>query len=472
MSVQDIVNSQGLSLDNTDPLSVMSNGQATPSQIKELYESAQQEQDWKGATDLSVVNPDTLNTGVDIGKARAEFQRNGLPEGIEKPSKWGKLEDMLGSLLVGVALSALLGMDGKGAIGVGLMAAGSALDLDNAKAQRYDSIMSMDRTGINPAALVDYYNTGNLKGLQYYEDERNKREDAAQALQDKETYAQWEDQNILQPREERQHGYRMQEIAARPIGRLGGLSESTISANTLSPESDDTEYDKQMKRNIAIKQATNKPLSVSELAYLDSKSNPKVSGGLINLGNADMHDKISMQKTISNYRTHNQTMSNLAQKTNAAEARLNAVDMSMPIGQLAGEYQFLTVEAPTIGNSVAVASGVSQETVDGYQDKLNQLIQKWQMKGSLTPQEASELKSTAKAEADALRKVKETQDLLFAQDYDLSDPQTRSAIEAATDLTADDIAKIQKQQQALKTNAVSVFAPASGKTVDFSTLPK
>lgn len=116
MSVQDIVNSQGLSLDNTDPLSVMSNGQATPSQIKELYESAQQEQDWKGATDLSVVNPDTLNTGVDIGKARAEFQRNGLPEGIEKPSKWGKLEDMLGSLLVGVALSALLGMDGKGAM--------------------------------------------------------------------------------------------------------------------------------------------------------------------------------------------------------------------------------------------------------------------------------------------------------------------------------------------------------------------
>ncbi|HCK0320624.1 TPA: hypothetical protein NQG77_000246 [Salmonella enterica subsp. enterica serovar Infantis] len=178
MSVQDIVNSQGLSLDNTDPLSVMSNGQATPSQIKELYESAQQEQDWKGATDLSVVNPDTLNTGVDIGKARAEFQRNGLPAGIEKPSKWGKLEDMLGSLLVGVALSALLGMDGKGAIGVGLMAAGSALDLDNAKAQRYDSIMSMDRTGINPAALVDYYNTGNLKGLQHYEDERNKREDA------------------------------------------------------------------------------------------------------------------------------------------------------------------------------------------------------------------------------------------------------------------------------------------------------
>lgn len=58
------------------------------------------------------------------------------------------------------------------------MAAGSALDLDNAKAQRYDSIMSMDRTGINPAALVDYYNTGNLKDLQHYEDERNKREDA------------------------------------------------------------------------------------------------------------------------------------------------------------------------------------------------------------------------------------------------------------------------------------------------------
>lgn len=183
----------GNNLAGNDPLSVMSNGQATPDQIKQLYEASQQQQDFQGLG-MSVVNPDTLNTGADIGKARAEFQRNGLPEGIEKPSTWGKLEDMLGSLLLSVAMAGLLGMDGKGAIGIGLMAAGSALDLDNAKAQRYDSIMSMDRTGINPAALVDYFNTGNMKGLQHYEDERDKREDAEQS-------EKWRQQDALQNHE-------------------------------------------------------------------------------------------------------------------------------------------------------------------------------------------------------------------------------------------------------------------------------
>ncbi|EEM8427229.1 hypothetical protein DFQ98_07430 [Salmonella enterica subsp. enterica serovar Essen] len=183
----------GNNLAGNDPLSVMSNGQATPDQIKQLYEASQQQQDFQGLG-MSVVNPDTLNTGADIGKARAEFQRNGLPEGIEKPSTWGKLEDMLGSLLLSVAMAGLLGMDGKGAIGIGLMAAGSALDLDNAKAQRYDSIMSMDRTGINPAALVDYFNTGNTKGLQHYEDERDKREDAEQS-------EKWRQQDALQNHE-------------------------------------------------------------------------------------------------------------------------------------------------------------------------------------------------------------------------------------------------------------------------------
>ncbi|MDO3814250.1 hypothetical protein PL222_00870 [Salmonella enterica] len=463
----------GNNLAGNDPLSVMSNGQATPDQIKQLYEASQQQQDFQGLG-MSVVNPDTLNTGADIGKARAEFQRNGLPEGVEKPSTWGKLEDMLGSLLLSVAMAGLLGMDGKGAIGIGLMAAGSALDLDNAKAQRYDSIMSMDRTGINPAALVDYFNTGNTKGLQHYEDERDKREDAAQALQDKETYSQWEDQNILQPRDARQHDYRMQEIAARPLGRLrasGGLSGGIgLDSN------DDARAQTILARNydtMTGKEPTQRAIDWAK-AHMAGLNGVDPSKQLFTITGTHKDD-MSAEKVLNDFSQNYRKANTDLHKAQQADARMNAVDTSTPIGQVAAAYQFLTVEAPTISNTVATATGVSDEAVNTWSDKIQQILQKGSQAGSFTEQEISDMKYAAQQETKAMHDMAVKAAAQIAQGFNMNDVKTATAVSAATGIPASEILAYWNQigyEQGEPETSDSSTSSSSNKTVDFTSLPK
>lgn len=158
----------------------------------------------------------------------------------------------------------------------------------------------------------------------------------------------------------------------------------------------------------------------------------KQAGGKISLTSPDPKANMANKQSLANFQRYYKTATDAINKTAQAEARLNSLDPSTPIGQLAMEFQFLTVEAPTIGNDVAKAAGVSGEAVHGWADKINQIEQEAQKNGSLTPQMVSELKSAAHAEFQAIKDLNATAAKAMADKYDLTDPTTSAAVLAST----------------------------------------
>ncbi|WP_281080292.1 hypothetical protein [Klebsiella quasivariicola] len=185
MAVQDIMNQAPQSYDLTS-------GQYTPSQVAQGYQYYQDAQDMQGLGTSPVVN---TGGSVDLLKAKqaaSKLQQD--PLGLNPPTNKSMFTDMLKSLLIGFAASALLGGGGKAGLAIGLLAAGGTHDADLAEMQRYKALKEMVAKGENysPVAMQEYMKTGNDKALtnEYNQEQMNIRQDAQLTNRDTETEKQ------------------------------------------------------------------------------------------------------------------------------------------------------------------------------------------------------------------------------------------------------------------------------------------
>lgn len=464
----------GNNLAGNDPLSVMSNGQATPDQIKQLYELSQDASDIQGLGMGTVVDTGNIPANTDaikLAKAKNAFKNGGLS--FRPPSMGRMFSDMLGGLLIAYAATRLLGGDSKASLAIGLLAAGGNHDADQAEQERFRAVSDMIGK-VPQEAIYNYMRTGDDKALQTAESENNKREDAAQALQDKETYSQWEDQNILQPRDARQHDYRMQEIAARPLGRLRASGD--LSGGIGLDSNDDARAQTILARNydtMTGKEPTQRAIDWAK-AHMAGLNGVDPNKQLFTI-TGNHKDDMSAEKVLNDFSQNYRKANTDLHKAQQADARMNAVDTSTPIGQVAAAYQFLTVEAPTISNTVATATGVSDEAVNTWADKFKQIYQKGLQAGSFTEQEISDMKYAAQQETKAMHDMAVKAAAQIAQGFNMKDVKTATAVSAATGIPVSEILAYWNQigyEQGESETSDSSTSSSSNKTVDFTSLPK
>ncbi|APY72381.1 hypothetical protein J9S84_004801 [Salmonella enterica] len=184
----------GNNLAGNDPLSVMSNGQSTPDQIKQLYELSQDASDIQGLGMGTVVDTGNIpanTSAIKLAKAKNAFKNGGL--NFRPPSMGRMFSDMLGGLLIAYAATRLLGGDSKASLAIGLLAAGGNHDADQAEQERFRAVSDMIGK-VPQEAIYNYMRTGDDKALQTAEGENNKREDALQS-------EKWRQQDALQNHE-------------------------------------------------------------------------------------------------------------------------------------------------------------------------------------------------------------------------------------------------------------------------------
>lgn len=374
-------------------------GNATDAKIK--YQAEQY--DMSG---LNTYNPNAQNTYFDpndegLKQAKLEYAKNkngGV--NFKPPSNMQMFVDMLGGLLIGYGMSRLLGGDGRESLAVGLNAAAINHDNDKTENERFGIIKeAIQKNGqiYNPEDLWDYMKTGNKGGMtnsenhvfqseqndKRYEEQNTSREDSQnfQAGQQKERES--EQEKLQNQRLTVQQQLAQARMKAANGGDLDPSGRFTITGN----------YTKDHEANVPLQ---------------DFMSNNRKA-------NADLH------------------------KAQQADARIDAVDTNTPIGQVAASYQFLTVEAPSISNTVATASGVSDEAVNSWSDKINQILQKGEQRGSFTPQEISEMKDAAHKETAAMKKLAVDAAVSLAKGYNMDDLKTATAVSAATGVPANEI---------------------------------
>ncbi|MCU7121063.1 hypothetical protein J3T26_09930 [Salmonella enterica] len=468
MSVQDIVNNNPNAY---DPM----NGEYAPEQIAQDYKQEQQQKDVSGLN-MNIVNPSSFNDPEFEKKrlkAAEQFKNGGLP--FTAPDEKQTLEDMMGGFLFGGAIALLIGAAAPVAIGIGLLAANSNRDTDTAMQHRMPMVREMYKQGIySDDALWQYMTTGNNQLLQQERTEQNKREDAQTALQNQETLAQWTNDNITKPNQERQHDYRMQEIAARPLGRLrasGGLSDGIgLDSN------DDARAQTILARNydtMTGKEPTQRAIDWAK-AHMAGLNGVDPSKQLFTITGTHKDD-MSAEKVLNDFSQNYRKANTDLHKAQQADARMNAVDTSTPIGQVAAAYQFLTVEAPTISNTVATATGVSDEAVNTWSDKIQQILQKGSQAGSFTEQEISDMKYAAQQETKAMHDMAVKAAAQIAQGFNMKDVKTATAVSAATGIPASEILAYWNQigyEQGEPETSDSSTSSSSNKTVDFTSLPK
>lgn len=403
-----------------DPLTLQPTGDIQ--QDLAIYQAEQNE-----VSGLAQSNPNTTaqtyysNQNPEVLKAKAEI--NTPTAGFKPPSNGQMLADMLGGLLLGYGASRLLGADGKASLAIGLNAAGINHDKDLQEVERYKIIeSSIEQNGMiyNPQSLYTFMKTGNGSAM---EQEEREYFNAGQTA----TNQAWQDSRL----------------------------DKTQNYQTQRQQAQFQQQDKNREDNQLFQQGMQKDRLSATGADVSPDGKFTITGNFTK----DHEANIPLQDFMSNYRKANADL----HKAQQADARIDAVNTNTPIGQVAAAYQFLTVEAPSISNSVSAATGVSSEAVNGWSDKINQILQKGQKKGSFTPQEIDEMKSAAHAETAAMKKLAVDAAASFANGYNMQDLKTATAVSAATGVPASEIIAAQTGKP---TGTPVATAPAGSKNGD------
>ncbi|WEF29973.1 hypothetical protein PYR66_09900 [Klebsiella aerogenes] len=412
----------------------------------------------ENAQGLTMIDPNQSSATTYLSKSQlakakedAETVANGGVN-FKPPSTGQMLLDMLGSMLITYGASRLLGIGGSAALGLGLTASAVAHDKDKQENERFEILQNSIKENGNiysSEMLWNFMKTGDGKAMMDTEKnqlaEKNKREDAetkhgwdVDAAQQAEQWKQ-EDDNTSFEHQKELHSMPTYHDLHSQSGSIGSYS-STPAITNRAKQIVDT----------GIDPATGKPATKTTMDWAQNHITEasSVTGNTprVKLTGNYTADHAKMDALKSFARTHSKAIADW-NKSKQADARMNAVDTSTPIGQIADAYQFLTVEAPSISNTVSTASGVSDEAVTGWADKINQMIQdKVKNKGKFTPEEISEMKDAAHKETEAMNNLMSESAKPVANAFDLNDRYTRSQVAANTGLTTEQLDQLAKEQ--------------------------
>ncbi|MGE5877650.1 hypothetical protein [Klebsiella variicola] len=389
-------------------------GTLTPGQVQQGSNTVLQLQDMKDMQVYQTTPEANLdNLYMKAKKDGAKELSGGLD--IKPPSALRQMIDMAGGLLIGYFAAKSGGASGTGALLVGLTAAASNHDSDQKLIDRAKIARKMfSEGGYTEDALYNFYRTGDDSGL--------KAETSSIAA-------------------DRRQGITEQGVTARQQTGINAQKERQASQQQFQAGEDD-------KRLTVQQQIANAKLKAMDSGNADPSGKFTITGNYTK----DHEANIPLQDFLSNYRKANADL----HKAQQADARIDAVNTNTPIGQVAAAYQFLTVEAPSISNTVATASGVSDEAVNGWSDKINQIIQnRIQQGGKFTPEEINEMKNAAHSETAAMKKLSIDAANSLAQGYNMNDLKTATAVSAATGVPISELRAAQEQSEVNNSNTVT-----------------
>ncbi len=387
--------------DNLNPV----NGTLTPGQVQQGSNDVMQLQDLSNMQVYQTTPDANLNNLYVKAREDGAKQLSGGLD-IKPPSVMRQLIDMAGGLLIGYFAARTGGASGTGALLVGLTAAASNHDADQKLMDRAKIARKMySEGGYTEDALYNFYRTGDDSGLKA------------------------ETTSIAQ---DRRQGITNDAAAQR--------QQTGINAQAARQKSQQEFQEQEQNQRLTVQQQ----IANAKLKATSSEIDPNGKFTITGDYTKDHEANIPLQDFMSNYRKANADLHRAQQ----ADARIDAVDTKTPIGQVAAAYQFLTVEAPSISNTVATASGVSDEAVNGWSDKINQIIQNRVQKGGhFTQEEINEMKNAAHSETAAMKKLSVEAASSLAQGYNMNDLKTATAVSGATGVPVNELLAAQKQVQ-------------------------
>lgn len=401
-------------------------GMATPYQAEQASSNVQQFQDVR---DMQVY-PTTTEASLQSKYAVAQQDGNKLLNGglnIKPPSVMRQMIDMVGGALITYFAARTGGVSGSGAALMALTAAAANHDNDQQLVQRGEIAKKLfNQGGYTEDALYQYYHNGDDSGLKA--ENQSIAADKRAGIQDQ----------AASDRQDKQIG------AQQSLENQRESNQQTLQTQRLN-----------VQQTIA-----NARMNAMGMGNADPSGKFTITGNYTR----DHEANVPLQDFAMNYRKSNADL----HKAQQADARIDAVNTSTPIGQVAAAYQFLTVEAPSISNSVGTATGVSSEAVNGWSDKINQIIQKGTQRGSFTPEEISEMKDAAHKETAAMKKMAVDSAKSLASGYNMNDLKTATAVSAATGVPASEIIQAQNEEQQTENslNGSASTAP-EGSTVTY-----